>query len=68
MRAAFKFNVGELDEELDEELSPPPHAANITVDRRAKPNLKLAVLSVCEVALFKVIFSSYYFLHFCLTF
>jgi hypothetical protein len=50
----------EDDEELDEELSP-PHAANIAVDKRAKPSLKWAVLSSCAVAPFKIIFLSYYF-------
>jgi hypothetical protein len=53
-KAAYKFNVGEL-VEADEELSPPPHAANIAVDRRAKPSLKLAVLSSCEVVPLAVI-------------
>jgi hypothetical protein len=41
-------------------------AANIAVDRRAKPSLKLAVSSSCEVARFKIIFLSCYFSLICL--
>ena len=60
-KAAFKFNVGELvevDEEVVEELSPlPPQADNIATATRVKPNLKLALVDINEVA-FNVILIS----------
>ena len=57
LKAAFKFNVGELDGELDEELSPPPlHAVNRTVEIRDKPRVNLALFNIFEVALLNIIF------------
>jgi hypothetical protein len=56
-KAAYKFNVGELDEELDVELSPlPPHAANMTVDMRGKASFKLVFFSAWETTVFSIIF------------
>jgi hypothetical protein len=56
LKAAFKFNVRELDEELDDELSPPPHAANITVDMRGKASFKLVFFRAWETTVFSIIF------------
>ena len=60
LKAAFKFNVGELDgepdEELDDELSPPPHAANRTVDMRGNASFKLVFFSTWETTVFSIIF------------
>jgi hypothetical protein len=57
LKAAFKFNVGELDGELDEELSPlPPHPANMTVDMRGKASFKLVFFSAWETTVFNIIF------------
>jgi hypothetical protein len=61
LKAAFKFNVGEVvevDEDAGEELSPPPpQAVNIAAATRDKPNLKLALVNINEVVAFDVIFN-----------
>jgi hypothetical protein len=57
LKAAFKFNVRELDEEVEEELSPPPpHAANMTVDMRGKVSFKLVFFSAWKTTVFSIIF------------
>jgi hypothetical protein len=62
LKAAFKFNVGELDEELDVELPPlPPHAANMTVDMRGKASFKLVFFSAWETTVFSIIFLNLFF-------
>jgi hypothetical protein len=57
LKAAFKFNTGELDEGLAEELFPlPPHDANRTVDMRGKTSFKLVFFSTWETTVFDIIF------------
>ena len=61
LKAAFKFNVGEFDEVLDVELSPPPpHAANMTVDMRGKVSFKLVFFSAWETTVFSITFLAYF--------
>jgi len=62
LKAAFKFNAGELDEELVVELpSLPPHAANMTVDMRGKASFKLVFFSAWETTVFNIIFLNLFF-------
>jgi hypothetical protein len=46
----------EVDEEVDEELSPPPQADNRATVTRDKPSLSLDLFSICAAALFDIIF------------